>query len=493
MASASPSPSPTTSSFPSSGNESSEASDDAAPLKGDGPKRERERTHQSAPRPSSPVATTLEQTAAREAQDREPSEDEEPELADNDGKRPVSPVAQALLSQTSSLLKDEGASDAKPRSGGDDGKQGSAIPNLLSSGRFPPAPHSPRHQFSPLASGSPGLASPQMPAAPPSTPYTPYAATGTSAGGANVPTLHPPLPLAGGLSTLPIRASSPPLLNNVPPSPLASPSATRPTVTTGDVRPPNVPPVSPGGTTLDPHYHALLNQALHETEQREKARVASLTEHERQNYTTIEEYQHALSRERRHSTSLAMELTHFQFLARYASCNVHSAAEINEEARINSLIKGIDAMKKDMNEDRCRVVMELEREEEKMINNLVMRLEEVEREKRLLERQISSVRGGGMMGGEEGRLHARLERMRVPSLAAAQSQHQQVAAAPQTSDVGVATADGGEKRGETKNTMEEGSEEEEEEGENENILEGRCHDPEMEKELADLLKMKESK
>ena len=41
--------------------------------------------------------------------------------------------------------------------------------------------------------------------------------------------------------------------------------------------------------------------------------------------------------------------------------------------------------------------------------------------------------------------------------------------------------------------MEEDSEDEYEEDYNEDILEGRHHDPEMEEELANLLKMKESK
>ena len=137
------------------------------------------------------------------------------------------------------------------------------------------------------------------------------------------------------------------------------------------------------------HYDVLLHHALHVTAERERSRIELLTRHESENYTTIEQYQRALSHERRHhSTALALEVTRLSFHAKFLSCDIHTAAEISEEARINSIIKNITTMKKDMNEERGRVIMELEREEERISNRLMLRLEEVTKEKRLLECQI---------------------------------------------------------------------------------------------------------
>lgn len=187
----------------------------------------------------------------------------------------------------------------------------------------------------------------------------------------------------------------------------------------------NIRPISPasagiGGVATPPlspshhnhhHYDVQLRQALHATAERERSRIESLTRHEAENYSTIEQYQRALAHERRHhSTALALEVTKLSFHTRYTSCDVHAAAEISEEARINNMIKNMSTLKKDMNQDKCRVVMELEREEERIINRLMMRLEEVTREKRLLECQINglgSVRKqedfeGGKIGGSGG-------------------------------------------------------------------------------------------
>lgn len=490
------------------------------------------------PRPASPVAKALEEQLQQHQQQQEENDD-----------RPRAPVAKALLSQTPSSFA-AAASEVKPPGGV------SAIPNLLSSGEFPPPPHSPRHgsgnrTYSPRMSMSPPtivsspvfnsvLASPpSVPAAPPSTPYTPHGvpivANAASGSSIPVPALHPPLVLASIAASphsysLNRRPSTPPL------QPISTTTSTPPFVTVSsptytNKQPLNIPPISPRTfptAPLDPHCNALLNQALHEATRREKSRTDSLTQHESQNYTTVEEYKHALSRERRHSTTLAVELAHYKFLTRYASCNVHAAAEINEEARINHLIKNIDNMKRDMNEDRCRVAMELEREEERIVNGLMTRLEEVEREKMLLERQIGSVRGttagstgfgiaGGAgcvagvaaMDGEERRLYARFEQIMADSEAAA------TAGPPQTQERVTFSMPGRQQDSavtrqaeattprmesslvndcENDNKMEEGSEEEEEdENENDEILEGRYHDPEMEEELANLLQMKQSK
>lgn len=220
-----------------------------------------------------------------------------------------------------------------------------------------------------------------------------------------------------------------------------------------------------------------------------------------------------------------MELTHLQFLTRYTSCNIHSLAEINEEARVNSLIKNISEMKKNLKEDQCRVVMELEREEERMINKLVGRLEEVTREKQFLEQQLGRVssthiaggtspvgRGGAKTGADEQRLQAQFEQMMAHHQQQEQEQHnnipsetmsastparkQKSTSAPVRAAAVTSTMIGSElslqKEDENNGTMmEEDEEDEEEDVENEDILGGRCHDPKMEEELANLLKMKD--
>mmetsp|Transcript_28061 Transcript_28061/g.59843 ORF Transcript_28061/g.59843 Transcript_28061/m.59843 type:complete len:466 (+) Transcript_28061:3-1400(+) len=461
--------------------------------------------------------------------------------------RPPSPVAKTLDEQQKQATE---KSDPKLPPGGSNGN-GSAIPNLLSSGKFPPPSHSPkpksRQQYNTMLSVSPPtilsspsinynqglMSSPPLPAAPPSTPYTPYNAAAdavpssvTGSSHSDPAHLHPPLPLTfQNNNILNHRPSSPPL-----PMPQNSQS------TSPSLLVPNIRPISPSAVTTaeSSHYNTLLNTALHETAQNEKTRIATLTAHETQNYTSITEYQHALSRERRHSTSLALELAHYKFQTRYTSCNVHSAAEISEEARVNFLIKNINVMKKDMKEDKCRTVMELEREEERIINGLVGRLEELKREKMLLECQIGSSRGaavghvgaggmGGRMDGDEARLHAQFERMmmandspvtttRAGSAIGAGHQQQQQhfmsnnASRHHLGEAAVATAasaamigsESSMEKAEIENIkMEENSEEEEdeeEEGEDNNdILEGQYHDPEMEEELANLLKMKDSK
>ena len=447
----------------------------------------------------------------------------------NAKQRPASPVAKTLEEENhtnATLMNDERISE---EAAAKNNNNASNIPNLLSSPRNNNRLHSmspPTIVSSPMAYKNPVISSPTLPAAPPSTPYTPYVSVG---GNGNIPALHPPLPLAA-VSTSP---SSGYTLNHRPSSPLLMMSLTNNTNSTNQTtestfaqqqqhtQPPNIPPTSPVELLppqLNPsdaaRYNTMLNQALNETSQREKSRIASLTEHEAQNYTTIDEYKHALSRERRHSTSLAMELAQYKFLTRYTSCNVHSADEIDEERR-NSLIKNIDNMKRNMNDEKCRVVMELEREEERIINGLMMRLEEVKKEKMLLETQIGNHvqsgtsgagvvgtgRGGGMVDTEEQRsLHAQFGRMMADQQG--QQQQQQMGAAETqqstTAQQQEAVIIGSElsidrNSNADNNTMEEDSEDEDEEDYNEDILEGRHHDPEMEEELANLLKMKESK
>lgn len=326
----------------------------------------------------------------------------------------------------------------------------STIPNLLSFGKF--SPHSPKKAVATYVS------SPTIPAAPPSTPFTPN----------NNNIINP--------MNHRILLSSPPLM---PEPNIESSNSTTSTSSPFAPSPPpfNIRPISPGmggigGVATPPsspshhnhHYDALLRQALSATAERERSRIESLTRHESENYSTVEQYQRALAHERKYSAALALDVTKLSFHTRYTSCDVHAAAEISEEARINNMIKNMTTLKKDMNEDRCRVMMELEREEEGIINRLMMRLDEVTREKRLLECRIK-----GLQGNIEG-------------------------AADGDAEEGIIGTELVICKDNKVNNEGEGEEEEvEEDGDGaDDILEGRCHnDSDMEEELEKLLKMKE--
>lgn len=393
---------------------------------------------------------------------------------------------------------------------------GSAIPNLLSSGNVPPPPYSPRTFMSPPTILSspvyhPKVLSspPAVPAAPPSTPHTPYDRPAAAAT-LGMQALRPPLFLGNvpgpPVHSLERRPSTPP-----PPGPGPGPSfvAASPPLNFRNPAPPGAPPVSPGApplAALDPHSEALLHQALDRATKRERSRIDALVRHESQNYKTVDEYRHALSRERRHAAGLAVELERLRFLARHASCRVHAAAEVGEEARINHLIKGIDGLRRDMQEDRVRVVMELEREEERRIMGLVARLDEVKREKALLERQIGEARGAvavpgigsgaGAMDGEERRLHARFESMmreKTGCSVPAGRQHDSSRREMETAAPLVGSEETMENDNKMEEDCEEGEEEEEDQGDGDIFEDMYHHDPEMEEELANLLKKKESK
>jgi hypothetical protein len=280
--------------------------------------------------------------------------------------------------------------------------------------------------------------SPVYPAAPPGTPYSPHAVkTGLSLPSSGM-TLSPGA--AAGNYKLGHRPSPPPSLHD------------------------------------DEHYHTLLNEYQAKALAEEKARVASLKQHESQ-YATIEEYKHALARERRHSMSLVQELSYHKFNSKYTSCQIYSEAEINEEAKVNLLIKNMEGIIKSKDEDKVRTVMELEREEERMINVLMERLERVNREKGMLERQIYGA-GGGCGGAA-----SRFESMEGLELVLPGPSAQQQQSEPESSHVqqntdgqsGIAEAD---------------DEEEEEDEGSQDILDDKFHDPDMEMELNNLLEKK---
>ena len=226
------------------------------------------------------------------------------------------------------------------------------------------------------------------------------------------------------------------------------------------------------------HYHTLLNQYQSRALAEEKTRIANLQQHEEQ-YTTVNEYKHALARERRHILSLVQELSLYKFNIRYQSCQLYSEAEINEEHKVNTLIKNMEGIIKEKNEDKVRTVMELEREEERMINGLMERLERVNREKGMLERQIY---GGG--GGSASRRFENMEGVEFVMPAASLGGQQQ----QQQEQIGLDKSCESTKQ--TKAGEDIAEEEEEDDDDDKDILDDKFHDPEMEKELNNLLEKK---
>mmetsp|Transcript_16164 Transcript_16164/g.23987 ORF Transcript_16164/g.23987 Transcript_16164/m.23987 type:complete len:489 (+) Transcript_16164:59-1525(+) len=446
-------------------------------------------------RPSAPVANALE----------------------HDDKRPHAPVAKLLH--------------------GNEQQQQQQKPLNSDNTAFPPPSQSPRNNRQSLPSSSsspptiissPNITSPHIPAAPPTTPYTPFATADTTTAGQSsrdnngnerffptVPTFSEATTSSLSAPNLNRRSSSSPPLNSSPPtitSSNASPTATNNGATISTLLTHQNP------FTTDPHTTHLLHQSLLQTQSNEQSRIHQLSTHESTNYTTISEYRHALARERRHSLSLALELTHYKFLSKYQSCSLYSNLEMSEEARLNKLIKNIDDMKKDMKEDKIRVVMELEREEEGIVNGLMGRLEDVRREKRMLEQRVYS--GGGFGSGDEFENMMNMMDQQQQQEQQQQQQGQQQIVVP--SLVGPFGRMGMEAQDTTPNTggandssassplpvsstpsaidvfpclKEDGAsdDEEEEEDFNDDILGGRHHDAEMEEELEKMLQMKDSK
>ncbi|KAL3769308.1 hypothetical protein ACHAW5_003843 [Stephanodiscus triporus] len=477
-------------------------------------------------RPSSPVAKSL--------------EGDLPQQEHQNTMRQVSAEATAVATYSAEAVSNDnncgGNNDITGGVSSSSSSSSSTIPNLLSFGKF--SPRSPKKAVATYVS------SPTIPAAPPSTPFTPN----------NNNIINP--------MNHRFLLSSPPLMPE--PNIESSNSMTSASSPFAPSPPPfNIRPISPGmggigGVAAPPsspshhnnYYDALLRQALSATAERERSRIEALTGYESENYSTIEQYQRALAHERRYSAALALDVTKLSFHTRYTSCDVHAAAEVSEEARINNMIKNMTTLKKDMNEDRCRVMMELEREEEGIINRLMMRLEEVTREKRLLECRIKGLQGnieGGKVGGgdddggvgvqgvgvgrglmgdrnDEHRPHAHFERMMmmVNNSDRSDGKHQvlhdaAVAKAPlleredgrptreHSHFPPGAAADGDAEEGiigtelvickdnKVNNEGEDDEEEVEEDGDGaDDILEGQCHnDSDMEEELEKLLKMKE--
>ena len=84
---------------------------------------------------------------------------------------------------------------------------------------------------------------------------------------------------------------------------------------------------------------------------------------------------------------------------------------MDEEARLNRIIQNVGELKRGMEEEKIRCVMELEREEEGIVNGLMGRLEDVRREKRMLEERVYNSGGSGVGGGGDDELEVLMNLM----------------------------------------------------------------------------------
>merc|ERR1712226_239226 len=95
---------------------------------------------------------------------------------------------------------------------------------------------------------------------------------------------------------------------------------------------------------------------------------------------TADEVRAVLKKERRRASKMAADLAVFRMTA----VELQSEAEVVEESRINGLMRRLD----DLQQEKGRIILDLEREEEMLTNTLQKQLNEVRREKSLLQQQI---------------------------------------------------------------------------------------------------------
>lgn len=137
-----------------------------------------------------------------------------------------------------------------------------------------------------------------------------------------------------------------------------------------------------GKTTSSPVHSPYLKaskSAIDNAIAHERERIRALELHEAE-ITSVEELKAALKRERSYSKSIAVELATLKSVAVANTLE----AEVNEEGRINCLMRRLDGLQK----EKGRIIVELEREEEMLTNTLQKKLNEVRREKAELEKQI---------------------------------------------------------------------------------------------------------
>lgn len=138
-------------------------------------------------------------------------------------------------------------------------------------------------------------------------------------------------------------------------------------------------PMAPCGSSYSPAASVAAHQASEQASETERRRI-SFSEAKEKSITNCDELRVVLKRERMHSTRLACDLA----ALKSAALASQAEAEIVEEGRINCLMRRLENLQR----EKGRIVVELEREEEMLTNTLQKKLNDVRREKQLLEQQI---------------------------------------------------------------------------------------------------------
>lgn len=121
-------------------------------------------------------------------------------------------------------------------------------------------------------------------------------------------------------------------------------------------------------------------KAMEAAVQKERTRSKEMEKEEAT--LNADELRTVLKRERHRMARLAADLASMRSMAVQSVAQ----AEVNEEGRINNLMRRLDSLQA----EKGRIIVELEREEEMLTNNLQRKLNEVRREKAQLEHMSRS-------------------------------------------------------------------------------------------------------
>ena len=160
-----------------------------------------------------------------------------------------------------------------------------------------------------------------------------------------------------------------------------SPDPTIPTTTPTST--PTSTPFLPS-LTSDPYHPSRhsppSNPTIEQALQTERARIRNLEKIESSSSLTTSDLRCALKKERLHS----LKLTHDLATLKSQAIQSQAQAEVHEEWAINGLLRRLECLQA----EKGRIIVELEREEEMLTNTLQKKLNEVRREKALLQKKI---------------------------------------------------------------------------------------------------------
>jgi len=119
-------------------------------------------------------------------------------------------------------------------------------------------------------------------------------------------------------------------------------------------------------------------KAMEAAAQKERIRAKEMEKLEEN--VSIDDLKRILKRERIRMSRMAADLA----AMKVSTVQSVAEAEVNEEGRINCLMRRLEGVK----QERGRVILDLEREEDMLTNNLQEKLDHVRREKTMLERKV---------------------------------------------------------------------------------------------------------